>query len=212
MTKELTRHLTFEERQVFAGKIGLHGSFYRSMRGFLIVLIFTGVFSSVAAFFQRQFPLIRENQNFVLTVIFLAGVVLAIWLDSRNKYPSYAGRFIGELKQGNGLVRQFDVVDAIRVGELEDNGYSFYLRLANGEVLFLSGQYLYEPTDNKEFPSSKLEIVYSPVSRFVLSLECAGNYVVPLSELPAPTLEELESGEVPDDGAILDVDFERLKK
>jgi hypothetical protein len=47
-----------------------------------------------------------------------------------------------DLEAGEVDETRFEIVDAIEVAEEEDEGRRFYLRLSDGRVLFLSGQYL----------------------------------------------------------------------
>jgi hypothetical protein len=112
-----------------------------------------------------------------------------------------------------GMVREsaFDVVDAIRRDELEDEGAHFYLKLSNGRVLYLSGQYLDDEVESRRFPSSRVVIVRGSRSGTLLRFECSGAYVAPTGTLPAFTLEELDKDETPSDGDVLDVDFEKLR-
>ena len=106
----------------------------------------------------------------------------------------------------------FDVVDAIQRAGLEDEGAHFYLKLADGRVVFLSGQYLEEPAAERRFPSSRVVIVHAARSGILLRLECLGAYVPPSATLPAFTPEQLDRDETPQNGDVVDVDFDELRR
>jgi hypothetical protein len=116
-----------------------------------------------------------------------------------------------DLAEGVAYESSFDVVDAIQRAELEDEGAHFYLKLADGRVVFLSGQYLEEPAAEHRFPSSRVVIVHAARSGLLLRLECAGAYVPPSATLPAFTLEELDGDDVPQNGEVLQIDFDALR-
>jgi hypothetical protein len=116
-----------------------------------------------------------------------------------------------DLAGGRASAQTFDVADAIRVEEREDEGSSFYLKLADGRVLFLSGQYLYEPEEDGSFPSTRVRVTRAPRSGLLFDLECLGTPLKTSSTRPPFTASEHGSGAVPADGAILQTDFESLR-
>lgn len=95
----------------------------------------------------------------------------------------------------------FQVLRAVRIEELEDEGLHFLLELQGGRTLFLSGQFLYEPVEAGLFPSSILTIHRDERSDDVVSMECKGKRVTVTSTHPAFTLDEIERGVVPDNFA-----------
>jgi hypothetical protein len=107
---------------------------------------------------------------------------------------------------------RFEVIDAIEVAEEEDEGKHYYLRLVDGRVLFLSGQYLYEPVATGRFPSTRITVVRAPDSGVVLSLRPEGDGLAASSVRPSFAEREHARGRVPDDGAILETDFDRLRR
>ena len=86
---------------------------------------------------------------------------------------------------------EFEIVDAIEVREEEDEGRHFYLQLADGRVLFLSGQYLYDPVDSGRFPSARVIVVRAPNSGIVLSMRPHGPYLAPSAVRPPFSEREL---------------------
>ena len=103
----------------------------------------------------------------------------------------------------------YQVADAVAVREHEDEGLSYYLLLDDGRTLFLSGQYLYEPAA-EGFPWSSFEIVRLAVSGTTLRVVRHGAPLTPGLTRPAFSDEELRPGALPEDGAIVPLDFARL--
>jgi len=106
---------------------------------------------------------------------------------------------------------QFEIVDAIEVAEEEDEGRHFYLRLADGRVLFLSGQYLYEPVAAQRFPAARITVIRAPTSGVVLSMRPEGAFLAPSAVRPSFSERGHARWRVPDDGEILVTDFDRLR-
>ena len=105
----------------------------------------------------------------------------------------------------------FSIVDAIQVAETEDEGLHFFLRVAEGGVLFLSGQHLYDAVRAQRFPSERVTVVRAPASGTVLRFTPNGAYLPPSTTRAAFTDREHARGRVPADGDVLNVDFERLR-
>jgi len=116
-----------------------------------------------------------------------------------------------DLAQGVAEVRTFRARECYRVEELEDEGSSYYLHLEDGPVLFLSGQYLYEPEDKKEFPCTEFDIVRGPRSRVLLGVVCRGSYLPPIKRLRAFSVAELRDGQAPEDGEMVGIQWEDVE-
>ena len=104
----------------------------------------------------------------------LTALFLALFIFNRRGFrPSLSRKplaeRIAELDAAGGLVRQsFHAMRALLIDEYEDEGLHYYLELADGRVLCLTGQYLcdFEPiTDDQEhnqprsFPCTEFEIL-----------------------------------------------------
>jgi hypothetical protein len=88
----------------------------------------------------------------------------------------------------------------------------FYLRLADGRVLFLSGQYLDEDVASRRFPAARVTVIRAPESGIVLSMRAEGEYVAPSAVRPSFSERERTRGRIPDDGEVLETDFDRLRR
>lgn len=106
----------------------------------------------------------------------------------------------------------YSIIDAIQVAETEDEGLHFFLRRAEGGVLFLSGQYLYDAVRAQRFPAEQVTIVRAPGSGTVLRFTPSGAYLPPSTTRAAFTDREHARGRVPEDGDVLNMDFEPLRK
>ncbi len=101
------------------------------------------------------------------------------------------------------------MVDAIRVEEAEDEGSQYYLKLGDGRVAFLAGQYLYELEEDGAFPCRVVTVTRAPHSSVVLDAACTGEALAPSATRPPFSEEEYRRG-TPADGALLEADFASL--
>jgi hypothetical protein len=142
------------------------------------------------------------------------GVVAGGWVYFRaqraKRRVKAAATFRAELADGVVEVTRYRAVEAISVAEAEDEGLSFFLRLQDGQVLFISGQYLYE-FEGTAFPSTLFEVTRTPTSRIVLHFRPLGQYLPPSTERPAFSEADWERFGALDDGALLNVPFESLR-
>jgi hypothetical protein len=127
-----------------------------------------------------------------------------------------------DLAAGTATCFTFDVVDALRVEELEDEGSAYYLKLADGRVLFLQGQYLYEYEARDEdedgnpaparFPADRFTVERTAGSGLVLGITNFGRLIPVSGVLPPFSLDERGGDAVPNDGDILTIDFDSLRR
>jgi hypothetical protein len=116
-----------------------------------------------------------------------------------------------DLREGSVEVRQYTAVDAVRVEEAEDEGTGFFVKLTDGRILFLVGQYLYEREEDKAFPCDRFQYTTTPHSRWFLDFECMGQYFPPSYSRRAFPRSEWKRGNVPRDGELFVGDFDALK-
>jgi hypothetical protein len=133
-----------------------------------------------------------------------------------------------KLEQDGLLIPQiFRARRAFQVDEFEDEGSHYFIELADGAVLFLTGQYLYdyEPlrgrtstTRQRSFPSTEFTIRRHKENGFAVDISCQGEVIEP--EVLAPWFDEEDFSKnlIPEDGTILrektydQIKNERLKK
>ena len=147
-------------------------------------------------------------------VALVIGVVAGAWVYFRaqrsERRVNAAATFRAELADGVAEVTRYRALEAISVAEAEDEGLSFFLRLQDGEVLFISGQYLYE-FEGTAFPSTLFEVTRTPTSRILLDFRPLGQYLTPSTERPAFSEADWERFGALDDGVLLNVPFESLR-
>ena len=105
---------------------------------------------------------------------------------------------------GHVIATTYDVRDAIRVEQSEDEGLSFYLLLDDGRTLFLSGQYLDDAAE-QGFPWVRFETVRAPIRGWIIAVHPLGASL-PGGRARAPFTEK-ELTALPKDGALLSIDF-----
>ena len=173
--------------------------------GFFLLL-----FTAAVLLLAKYVALVRAIQPFLFAAfaIWLAPQMLSMYRSERRRSETIRK----DLEGGKAEVRRYEVTDAIRVEEFEDEGTGFYLRLKDGRTLFLVGQHFYELEDEKKFPCTTFEIAETPNAKWPLGFTCTGAYFPPsLRRGPFPE-SEVKSGRTPCDGDLLEVDFESLKK
>ena len=130
-------------------------------------------------------------------------------------------RHAEDLAHGHATCTTYEITDALRVKEFEDEGSAYYLKLTDGRVLFLAGQWLYEYEEGEDddgkptparFPCRRFTIERAAKSALFLDLEPLGPALPPSGTLPPFTDEDHEAGTVPDDGDLLTLDFDSLRE
>ena len=104
----------------------------------------------------------------------------------------------------------YRVVDAVRVEEAEDEGSQYYLKLEDGRVAFLAGQYLYELEESGTFPNRVVTVTRAPHAAVVLDVATEGDAFAASATRPPFGAQEYKRGGIPADGALVDVDFTSL--
>lgn len=155
------------------------------------------------------------------TLLVAGYAALRFWLATDpdlHKTSKSTEEFIAELEAKN-LVRRevYHARRAFQVEENEDEGSNYFLELADGRVLFISGQmlYEYEPDESggpRRFPCTEFELVLKSGTRDMLDLHCRGQALEPEVLAPAFTIEDFKSGWTPENLEILDKPYETLKQ
>jgi hypothetical protein len=202
---ETIRKMTRHERGMHAGRFGLDSLEIRIVRASTIAAVILGCGSMVLMALADDQA--QQRQTALFWGCLAVGVITGILVDRRIERQPRLSTARREQNEGLARVLHLRVVAAIRVAEFEDSGDAFYLKLDDGRVFFLEGQYLYEPVEKHEFPSAEIEVALSSQSGVVVSLKSIGAYLEPLGEpieLPPPT----DKG--PYDGTFVDVRFQDL--
>ena len=159
---------------------------------------------------------------------FMVGMVaLSSWLFNRRGGRPFgrqsAEERIRELEQA-GLLEStaFRATRAFGVEESEDEGLHYFLELAEGRVLFLSGQYLYdyEPISDdpdaaqpRSFPCTEFTVRRHRTERYVLDILRGGAVLEPEVVAPPFSRSAWRAKRVPEDGQIIaDATYDELKR
>jgi hypothetical protein len=125
---------------------------------------------------------------------------------------------VTELRNSGLLEEQsFQALRAFEVKEYEDEGRHFFLELADGSILYLNGQYLYDYDATREspevatpetFPSTEFTIVRHKTEGYVVEILPQGRKLVPEKRFKP---DHLRAGrEVFDGDIIRDCNYDEL--
>ncbi len=116
----------------------------------------------------------------------------------------------------------FNAIRAFKVEEGEDEGPYYFIELADGSVLYLNGQYLYDyehieddEEDNQPqiFPCTHFTIRRHRDEGYVVDIICRGSLIELESLEPDCQREEYRWGKIPEDGGIItNESFDELKR
>ncbi len=148
----------------------------------------------------------------------IAAFFMYIW------YPFMALKFISRneksnidsmsqaLSNGELVVDEYEVKNAIEFEECEDEGMFYLLDVGDNRTLCLNGQYLYEPVENGIFPSSKLKLFWNKRFRITYGIECDGSKILIKRKLPPLNENQIDSGVIPKDRDLLEQNIEDVVK
>jgi hypothetical protein len=115
----------------------------------------------------------------------------------------------------------FQVRRAFGVREFDDEGLHYFLELADGRVLFLSGQYLYdyEPIEDdinekelRRFPCTDFTIRRHKTEGYVVEIICRGTVLEPEFFAPPFPRQKGWLERIPEDGELIsDTTYDALK-
>jgi hypothetical protein len=163
---------------------------------------------------------------FALVLFGLAGTSLFVF--NRQGYrPSLSSKSfeeqIAELESQGLLVSEtFQATRAFQVEEFEDEGSHYFIELANGAVLYLNGQYLYdyeqimddpELNQPRRFPCSRFTVRRHKTAGYVVDIACSGDVLRPEFVAPSFDKSDAKGRLIPEDGQIIrDRSYEQLKR
>lgn len=207
-----TRPITEQEIKLLSahGRIFERNPLIIAVIATFIFMFLICVLLAVASIFPKS-----NEYNLIFYISTIACLILSVYLAYKI-YPRKRKPKLEEVLDDTVEILDVEASDAIKIEEFEDEGIGYYLNIGDGKVLFIQGQYLYddneyENTDPK-IPSTRMTIHRGAVSKIVLDIRFVGEYLPPSHTNSPFTTEDYENNRVPEDGAILEVDFESLKK
>lgn len=180
-------------------------------------VLFLGSILLVAASMRSIHSSFVSQDNFFSNPVWwiAPAVVFAVWFYSRWKRWTGGRHGVAQIRadldRGEAAIHHVEVIDAIEIEELEDEGPSYFILTNEKEVLYLSGQWL-DGEKRKGFPWKTFEIVEAPASKTFFRLKKTGDRLQPSHvrrALDWNTLKRFKS--FTSHYRILDVDFESLK-
>ncbi len=205
---ETTRPLTPEERRILERMRTARPQGGAGFAAFLAFIVTLGVLLIVS---PADWQVGVRSLAPVVVALAAAAVVYARMRRSRTA-SDWQSRIARDLEYGVARVVTYRVSDALQVEESEDEGSSYYLRLDDGRVAFLSGQYLYDAEGEGTFPNTLVTVVRAPATDVVFDLRCEGRPLGAVPRLPTFTAEDWDHGAVPSDGALVNADFDALRR
>ena len=138
-------------------------------------------------------------------------VMVFIYIRSRRWTGGRAFRqqAKADIAQGFVAIHQIDAVEVIEVKEREDEGPSFFIKTADGQVILFSGQYLGR-LKKQRFPWRSFEIIEAPSSKVFFGLKKLADPLFPSFIRQPFTENELKRFECKKYKTI-EVDLESLK-
>jgi len=135
--------------------------------------------------------------SFGLAYIVMPAFLLHIW--PARKQPT-SKSMQDALWDGELSTREYRVLGAAQIEEVEDEGLHFLLSIDTGETLYLRGQDLYGPVDRRTFPSELVRVFTNRVSGLRYGVEPIGRafqswpVYTSITEQLAPSVDPLEDG------------------
>jgi hypothetical protein len=156
----------------------------------------------------------------VLVTLGLSIIAALSLFNKRDRSPYQTDeQVIAELRaQGLLFSEKFEARRAFEVAESEDEGSHFFIELADGGVLFLTGQYLYDyrgPRKERElsFPCGEFTILRHKTERHVVNIVCEGRALPIECTTPHFSDMDFELDAVPEDGQVMrDRSYDEIKK
>ena len=159
-----------------------------------VVLAFTGVLFALSLIDPLPVP----TPVVIGLLVLIFGVLLALAMrlfDRRPRVPPPV-----PIDESTLVSQRFQARRAFEVEEFEDEGQSFFIELADGSVLFLSGQDLYD--DEARFPCTEFVVRRTPTGEDY-DVTCEGEPLAPEAVAPWFSGDEHDSGRVPQDGQVI---------
>jgi len=207
-----TRAITDHEAALLRTMLGSRKEAIES--GLMFLLLAFGGSLLPFLFLRHTVPWFAEHLG-IIAVTFAGCSAYALW----RHHPRLPAPHVDAARKDRELRlvedSHYEIVEAVLVEDHEDDeddeGPSYYLKLTDGQVLFLQGQYLIA-AEEEGFPRAQLRIGRAKESHLLLSFHCDGPRV-PVTEHLAPSgIEGSDTERTPEDGSLLQLDFEDLKR
>lgn len=209
MIRTNTRPMTDEEKQLFLKSYKEVGKLTDDLEKAGCALVATLILG-ILTFKILGIKDTRNVEQATIIPLLLGGVAFFAYLRLRSRRQKANHPLLLDLNEEVIRVSTYCATAAIRVEELEDEGYHFYVRLEDNRIFFMSGQYLYDDVDDKRFPCTEFTVTKGTHVDWILSLSCLGKYLPPEKTLNPFTEKDWADGTYPGDQSIVDSSWDNL--
>ena len=151
-----------------------------------------------------------EQEYYAAAPALVIGVIVFIVMRRKSRKLRAADPIQKDLVDGVLIETTYTATSAIRVTEAEEEGDNYFIRLQDGKVLFLSGQYLCDDVEAKRFPCTEFVITTTRHSGMTSKIQCRGKYISPEKTLPPFSDSDWKRGRVPEEFTIVKTSWDDL--
>jgi len=175
----------------------------------------TATFAAVGVAFGLYSDTLHFLPEWLRAVLFFAFLGLCAYglLRLMRRPPSTEAVYSEAQLEAEGKIRKEEVQcqRCVEITEFEDEGMHFLLELLDGRVLYLSGQNLYDLTEEPRpiFPSTSIQLKRVADSGLVTSVTPTGSYLAPIKKYPDFATAVLYEEWDIQDGAFLPLTFDQ---
>jgi len=207
----IVRPYTEQEKEKLIASLPSRWSTFESYVGrftFVLVLLLMPL-----VVIDKYFPISANNQ--LLTLFTLALIALIIVRYTQKNYEGIRTRkqVLAAITNGRAEVFSVKTSRAVEREDPEDFGTAFYLEVqmaGEQKLLYLQGQYLDELAWEVTFPNTEFELIRRADTHELVEVRLNGQHFKPERTLPAFPKARWQSGNVPEDGELLDGRLDEL--
>lgn len=177
-----------------------------------MAVFFSFLTSCLIILLGRFVSFVHALQTYLIFLTLLGWFLFSLRSHIQNSKRYSTTPYQKDMQQGTACILSYAATSAIRVQESEDEGSHYFIRLFDGSVLFLSGQYLYEVEEDKIFPCTDFDVVRTPNAGAFLDIVCRGSYFPPEKVLGPFRRDLFRSGKLPSDGAIVPTTWDKIEE
>jgi hypothetical protein len=154
---------------------------YAAPAGMIVrAVLFCGAGTALGGVLYYFTWLARPGTHFLWWLLPTLAVMAVVYIRSKRWTggAEFRRQIRADLARGVAEARRFEIAEAVKVEEREDEGPSFFLKTADGQIFIFSGQYL-DTGKNRSFPWASFEVLEAPESRRFFGLHKLGEPLKP---------------------------------
>lgn len=154
------------------------------LRLLVIAIVSTFLLIPIAGYSSN----IIQNETLLIMTSVMTGYVIvpAILLKLWPVSPSLPvnDTMFDTLMKGQLVSENYHVQQAVAIEEVDDEGLHYLLAVDSDKTLYLNGQYLYDPVERGEFPSTNIHVFRNRQTGSVFGIDPQGTPVSVSTTLP----------------------------